>query len=752
MTKNYLFVLLISCCCFIPGWGQNCTTPTTLMVSQITGTSAALSWNSSGDATQWDILLLLATDPEPTSTAVPSILGSVNPFLITGLVPCTSYKCYVRSVCAPSETSAWTQARYFTTMGMPSCAFSVNIIQSSDVPVSSLFAEVIGGTGPFSFQWSLNGVPISGATGQTYFTQGQSGQYQVTVTDSTNATITTTVFVQGLSINANNDNITLYPNGTNITPSGTSLLSNDFLNNLPINTTTTGNTNSYTNVVITSANIPSGFSINPNGTLNILPGTPQGTYTFTYQICAVQSPNSCSTATATITVANEGFLLNAFIDSNNNGVQDNGEVNSNLGNFQYQLNSGTATTAASSNGTYYIQESNSANVYTFSYSLNPTYSSYYSVTPSSYSNISFVAGSGVTVYNFPITQLPYADALIGVTQSGAPPRPGFQYSNRVAYHNAGNQAIASGTITFTKDNRVSITSVSQSGTVSNANGFTYDFTNLQPHETRSFIVTMLVPTIPTVNLNDVLTNTAAFSNLSADVVASNNTSTLSQIVVGSYDPNDKAESHGGKIVHATFSSNDYLTYTIQFENTGTYYAENVRINDVLDAKLDETSIKMVDASHPYLLNRSGNNVNWNFNGIDLLPAGKGHVTFQIKPKAGYAIGDIIPNTASIYFDFNPAIVTNTTQTEFVATMSVSEFNDAAFTVYPNPTKGVLSIASKNAAPIESVTLHDVLGKTVMKQNFATTQTTLDVSHLTSGIYFLSVEANNQKNTVKIVKQ
>ena len=46
--------------------------------------------------------------------------------------------------------------------------------------------------------------------------------------------------------------------------------------------------------------------------------------------------------------------------------------------------------------------------------------------------------------------------------------------------------------------------------------------------------------------------------------------------------------------------------------------------------------------------------------------GKGYITFKIKPKPGYAVGDIIPNNASIYFDFNPAIITNTFQTEFVA--------------------------------------------------------------------------------------
>ncbi|KGO90436.1 DUF7619 domain-containing protein [Flavobacterium suncheonense] len=821
MMKKYFYALalLISVC---NSFGQTCTTPTALTVNNITPTAATLSWNLGNSETQWEVLVLPANATEPDNSAIGGLTTNTNTgFVINTLSPCTPYKFYVRAVCAPGETSNWSQPIGFNTISsgfscnvtsntltingapnstytysidggisqtvvvgsvgtvnitlpqlapgthnvmvwenfpqlactctstftVPESPYFATIFATQDIPTSALMAEVTGGTPPYSYQWSLNGAPIGGATSQIINILGlPGGVYQVTVTDAIGQTTSSTFIVQEAYVVASMDTLTVYPGSNGIATSATSVLSNDYLNGSLITP------NNQANIILTPINLPSGFSINPNGTVSVLPGTAPGTYTLTYQICIVQSPNACSVGTVVVTVANEGFLLNAFVDTNNNGIQDNGESNFTQGTFSYALNGGTTNTVTTSGGSYYLQESNPANSYHFSYAVQPEFSAYHTVNPASYNNVQYVAGSGVIVYNFPVTVLPYADVAVTVLPYGAPPRPGFNYTNMIVYQNNGNLPIASGTITFTKDNAVTLTNTTPSGVTTTANGFTYDFVNLLPGESRSIMATMLVPTIPTVNLGGILTNNATATNVVADVNANNNQHSLTQVIVGSYDPNDKTESHGDRIVHATFGSNDYLTYTIQFENTGTYYAENVRISDVLDAKLDETTVKMMDASHAYNLVQTGTALTWNMNGIDLLPAGKGHVTFQIKPKAGYAIGDIIPNTASIYFDFNPAIVTNTFTTEFVSTMSVSEFNDNTFVAYPNPANGLITVRSKNNTPIETITLHDVLGKTVGKQHFTNTNATMDVSNLRSGIYFLTVEADNQKNTIKIVKQ
>nr|WP_294934060.1 T9SS type A sorting domain-containing protein [uncultured Flavobacterium sp.] len=749
MMKKYFLALFFSFYIFSNVFGQTCAAPTALNVTNVTGTSAVLSWTSPGAATQWEILVLMGTDPEPTGSFTPSIPTSVNPFTITGLTPCTSYKFYVRAVCAPDVYSPHVGPFHFTTGPITpgqSCPFSATISATQDIPTSSLHANVIAGTPPFTFQWSLNGNPIPGATSQNLAINGQGGTYQVIVTDSGSLTTTASITIQGISVVANNDTMTVYST-SNTTVNTPSVLSNDLLNGYPINPNNIGN------VVLTPLTVPSGFTINPNGTISVLSGTAGGTYTLTYQICSVQSPTSCSTGTATVTVANEGFLLNAFIDTNTNGIQDSGELSFNFGQFTYQINNtGAATTIASSNGMYYIQESNPANSYDFSFIINSNYSSYYAVSPSAYNDISFIAGSGVMVLNFPVTQVPYTDLSVNIFPSGAPPRPGFTYTNLIRYKNNGNQAITSGTITFSKDNAVTITNISQAGTIPTATGFTYDFANLLPNEARSIYVTMQVPTIPTVTLGNTLTNSVSTTVPVNDINAANNTASLTQVIVGSYDPNDKTESHGDKIVHSSFTSADYLTYTIQFENTGTYQAENVRINDILDIKLDETSLKMVDASHPYTLSQVGTTLNWNMNGIDLLPSGKGHVTFRIKPKPGYAIGDIIPNTASIFFDFNPAIVTNTFTTEFVATMGVPEFTDPSLTVYPNPANDIVTIISNDKQVITTVTINDISGKTVQNQIVTTSTAVIDLSNLASGIYFVKAISEGGEKVIKLIKQ
>ena len=450
----------------------------------------------------------------------------------------------------------------------------------------------------------------------------------------------------------------------------------------------------------------------------------------------------------------DGIKLNAFIDLNANGTQDNGEANFTLGNFSYQLNNETSHQIYTA--PYHLYESNPQNTYNLNFTVDSNYSSQYGV-PTSYTNITVPAGSGITPYNFPITIIPYTDTAVYLYSSGAV--PGFTYANYITYKNLGNSTIPSGTITFAKDSGLSITSISENDATATATGFTYNFTNLQPYEARDITVYMQVPVLPNIALGDQLASSVALSIPANDLYPSNNSSTIVTTVTGSYDPNDKTESHGGKIVYSSFTANDYLTYTIRFENTGTANAINVRLHDVLDSQLDETSVRMVDASTNYILDRTGSELTWKFNGINLPPSvadtdtGKGFVVFQIKPKAGYSIGDIIPNTAEIYFDFNPAIYTNTTTTEFVSTLNISGFETSSFTVWPNPVKDVMNISLKdNSDKISLIRINDISGKTILSKTVNNTTTKLDCSALSNGLYFVTVKGSKGENTFKIIKE
>ncbi|WP_162126508.1 T9SS-dependent choice-of-anchor J family protein [Flavobacterium phycosphaerae] len=445
--------------------------------------------------------------------------------------------------------------------------------------------------------------------------------------------------------------------------------------------------------------------------------------------------------------------LNAFLDNNANGAKDVGEPDFGLGQFHYEKNNdGNSHSVISPSGIHTIYDYNSANNYNLSYTINADYTSLYNVT-ANYTNIN-ITNSGLPFNYFPVTLIQnYNDLGITIVPMSNP-RAGSTYKNKIVYTNNGTQSIASGNLTFTVDPVTTISSISQSGTTAISNGFSYAFTNLLPFESRSIIVTITVPPIPTVALGQLITNTASIVPPVDDVVANNNTSNSTQAVIGAYDPNDKIESHGEQILFSSFTANDYLEYTIRFENNGNAMALNVAVHDVLDSQLDANTLVMLDASANYILDRLGNTLIWNFQNIMLPVAiantdtGKGYIKFKIKPKPGFTVGDIIPNTASIYFDTNPAIITNTFNTKFVQSLSNPTFSNNTIVLYPNPAKTSVHIQS-DTTQLESIHLYDISGKIVKQVDGITnTQYTVDVSALAKGIYFVEIVTENKLKQIK----
>ncbi|MFN3967723.1 T9SS type A sorting domain-containing protein [Flavobacterium sp.] len=455
----------------------------------------------------------------------------------------------------------------------------------------------------------------------------------------------------------------------------------------------------------------------------------------------------------------ESLTLISFFDNNNNGVKDAGENGFNIGNFEYEINnSGTSLFGYPDEGVFYIFDTNPTNSYDLEFTVDPDYAAYFS-SSTTYINIMLPTGSGSSTYYFPIIQLQTLNDLeVQITPNGNP-RPGFTYGNIIIYKNRGNQTVVSGTITFTKSPVVSIINITQTGTVTTGSGFDYTFSNLAPNEQRYIYVTLQVPTIPTVNLGDLLTNSVTIEPLTGDSFPTNNNSSLSQTVVGSYDPNDKTESHGGQIVFEDFTANDYLYYTIRFENTGTANAEFIRVEDLLHADLDENTFEMLNASHTVNTRRSGNQLTWHFYNIDLPPTvtnpndSHGYLYFRIKPRTGYAIGDVIPNTASIFFDYNPPIVTNTFNTEFVEFLSNPSFETDNIVLYPNPARDFVTISNANET-ISAVSIYEISGKRIysLAENL-TTEIIINTSAFAKGLYIVEIitEDNHKINKKLIIK-
>lgn len=137
-------------------------------------------------------------------------------------------------------------------------------------------------------------------------------------------------------------------------------------------------------------------------------------------------------------------------------------------------------------------------------------------------------------------------------------------------------------------------------------------------------------------------------------------------VTGSYDPNDKTGYPLGLDSSHFIASNQSIEYLIRFQNTGTDTAFNVIIRDTLDFDLDVFSVTNSVSSHPNLFRIYGPRViEWVFPGIMLPdsntnePLSKGFVSFRVDQLPDLSPGTEITNNASIYFDFNDPVITNT---------------------------------------------------------------------------------------------
>src|SRR5699024_3623536 len=223
---------------------------------------------------------------------------------------------------------------------------------------------------------------------------------------------------------------------------------------------------------------------------------------------------------------------------------------------------------------------------------------------------------------------------------------------------------------------------------------------------------------PTLNADDVLDFSALVMPNSNDYTPNDNQYDLEQIVINAFDPNDKRVLQGETIT--LDQANEYLDYIIRFQNTGSANATFVRIEDVLDTELDWSTLKMVSASHDYQVNITNtkeveflfNNINLPYEAIDE-PNSKGYIAYKIKPKATVQIGDVISGNASIYFDYNPPIITNTVFTEVIENLSVNDFSfDYGLAIHPNPTNDHFKVEKSSNVNIESIRIYNISGKLV----------------------------------------
>lgn len=158
-------------------------------------------------------------------------------------------------------------------------------------------------------------------------------------------------------------------------------------------------------------------------------------------------------------------------------------------------------------------------------------------------------------------------------------------------------------------------------------------------------------------------------------------------VTCSCDPNDKWVYPEGVTAQHFTPPNTELTYTINFQNTGNDTAFTVSIVDTLDPNLDWNTFEIVSSTDPVYAQMDANGiVTFTFPNIMLPdsnvdePGSHGAVAYQIMTDSLLPDPTTISNTAHIFFDWNPAVVTNTvmnTITALIAPVAAFTTGDVA---------------------------------------------------------------------------
>ena len=331
-------------------------------------------------------------------------------------------------------------------------------------------------------------------------------------------------------------------------------------------------------------------------------------------------------------------------------------------------------------------------------------------------------------------------------------QPGFDAIYKIVYKNKGNQVV-SGNVFFEFDNNVMTLISSLPAADNTLPGYIgFSFTDMLPFENRTIIVTLNInaPTdTPPVNINDVLTYTAAAVISATDDTPADNLFVYEEAVTGSFDPNNVICVEGDS--ESTDAIGDYLHYIINFENTGTAPAQNIVVHNAIDpTQYDIESLQILNSSHPMVAHISENENEFIFEGINLESGGHGNILMKIKSVPTLEAGDAVANQANIFFDYNFPVATNVYTTVFESLSVDAIDSDKSLRLFPNPSQDRVTVNSENE--IESIDIYDIQGRLLQSARFSQKEILLDVSNRSAGVYFLKITTSGGIGTVKMIRR
>jgi uncharacterized repeat protein (TIGR01451 family) len=337
-----------------------------------------------------------------------------------------------------------------------------------------------------------------------------------------------------------------------------------------------------------------------------------------------------------------------FVDENSNNVFDQGEtIRSNI-----RLSLSPGHSSYSNTTGYYEIAADTIGIQTLNVSSVP----FYNIVPQT-TNFNFDRYDTVLVRDIALQPLGVHDSLnILLIPTSGLTRPNTQFSYYVRCTNFGTTTLSPNIDLQFNDILLQYDSVSIFGITNTANHLQLSPVNLAPGSRLEFIAYFRIK--PTA---------VGGQNLDADIIAQSSTvsatDSVRQIIISSFDPNDKLATD--KLYPTEIALGKFIEYTIRFQNTGTDTAFNIVITDTLSADVLPNTLEMLATSHTCRATLDDNKISFEFLDINLPdsnvnePKSHGFVQFKIKPRADVPINTDIPNTASIYFDYNTPVVTNT---------------------------------------------------------------------------------------------
>ncbi|WP_294248900.1 T9SS type A sorting domain-containing protein [uncultured Chryseobacterium sp.] len=495
--------------------------------------------------------------------------------------------------------------------------------------------------------------------------------------------------------------------------------------------------------------VPYNFNISNNPELQYVCCDAQNTTNVSYYLMIYGYTNVNLNSYCSFTPGGTFYTVNGKTryDSNSSGCDASDPDKA----FQkFLVANGTATAAFSADaiGTHFIP------LQAGSHTITPVLENpaYFNVSPASIT-VNFPAQASPLTQNFCITANGTHNDLEALIIPLTAASPGFDAKYKIIYKNKGTHA-QSGTVSFSyNDNLTDYLAATMTPASQSTGLLNWNFSNLLPFETREITVTLKMNTptqTPALNGGDILYYTAQV-NGAADETSSDNTFTLNQTVVNSFDPNDKTCLEGNSIALAKVG--DYVHYLVRFENTGTANAQNIVVKDEIDAsKFDISSLISLHGSHNFVTRITGNTVEFIFENIQLPfnnATNDGYVSFKIKTKSALTAGDSFSNTAKIYFDYNFPIITNTYTTTVQNILAAAETGkqESNISVYPNPVKDTLYFRSDEN--IIKAEMYDVSGRIISSVN--PSGHSLDVSHLAKGNYLIRFSTKEKSVTRQFIK-